>query len=174
MNKKKIIAAAMCCAVLISFSVGCGKKNNNSETENVTSPQTASEESIEYGGDINENGEITYDENAVSAHTADKNVSNESKKNNKLELEYDENGNISEQSAILLLQKYSTEQLGLDAGVEYQLLFDENKTNVNGKECYAIAAKKTGQNTEGVFYVALDASAVYKYDLNNTNYIKLP
>ena len=76
--------------------------------------------------------------------------------------------------AVELLQKYTAEQLGLTPNVSHQLLFDTNGAEIEGKRCYAIAAKIPDKETEGVFYVALDGSVVYKYDITNQMYIKMP
>lgn len=192
MNKKKILVAILCAAVVLSFAA-CGKKNENKSEEktgenaaqtenadNAAQENKTEDDGIEYGGDIDENGNVSYDKNVSAKNknnapaAADNKTNAQENTENKITIERDANGNVTQKGAIVILQKYTTEQLGLEAGIEYQLLFDESKSDVNGKECYVIAAKKPGENTQGVFYVSLDGNDVYKYDIDNAKYIKLP
>lgn len=77
-------------------------------------------------------------------------------------------GSITHHEAIARLEELTQEQLNLPAQIdEYTLLVDEWNTVVNGKECYCINAFAPLENRMqlmGLFYVALDGSAMYRVE----------
>ena len=188
---KKILVLAVCLVMIFQAS-GCGKDNEkkeNSDTQSVSSQENVNagenkdseQDGIENGGDIDDEGNVIEGsgekpaaDNPADGGQTGNNADNPENQPEEFKLEYDGSGNITKESAILILQKYTASQLGLSEGVQHQLLFDENGAEVDGKKCYVIVAKIAGANTEGVFYVALDGSTAYKYDLENQKYIKLP
>ncbi len=185
---KKVLLLLMCLFFMLSF-VGCSKKNPEPEVkpENVENAEDANKEEIEDGGDILDNGEVV---SAAEENKEGNNKTDEAEPSKEAEqspqptaapqieekdvLTYDENGNITRESAVLILQRYTAEQLGLSTGVSHQLLFDESGAVINQKKCHAIVAKVEGGDTEGVFYITYDGKEAYKYDLPNQKYIKLP
>lgn len=174
----KKIAVVLCLILACVMVCGCGKKDEGEAVPtpgSTSAPETQADEGIEFGGDIDEEGNITVSE------TEDGGDIEESESDaapmtevQAPELSYDEKGNITKESAVVVLQQYTSEILGLTPNIGHQLLFDPNTSEVNGKSCYVIAAKIPDGDTEGVFYVSLDGKDAYKYDLENQQYIKLP
>ncbi len=167
---KKIILILCAICLVISFA-GCGETKNDDTKPPVNQEEPKVEIGIEDGGEIGEvleePEEIEIEEDgAVAAKKDDKIVA-------KVSLDRGEDGNITKEAAVAVLYFHSAEELGLSADVEYQMYFDPETVEIEGKKCYAIAAKKPGEGTEGVFYVALDGSASYKYDSESGKHIKL-
>ena len=180
---KKVIACI--CVAGVAFAFG-GCKKDNQEAKPTPTPETQAsaeveEIGIENGGDIDEDGNIIEGSDApIEVAEPEDGGDLEAEDGGffapqmQVELKYGDDGNITKECAVELLQKYTAEQLGLTPNVSHQLLFDTNGAEIEGKRCYAIAAKIPDKETEGVFYVALDGSVVYKYDITNQMYIKMP
>lgn len=178
---KRIIAVM--CVIGLAFAVsGCKKdKNEPAPTPTPTAEDKAGTEQvgIENGGDIDEDGNVIEGsdaplEVATPEDGGDIGAEEGFFEPPAVELKFGDDGNITKACAVELLQKYTAEQLGLTPNVSHQLLFDSNNAVVDNKNCYAIAAKIPGKDTEGVFYIAFDGSSVYKYDITNQIYIKMP
>lgn len=167
---KKIILLLCAVCLVISFA-GCGETKNDDTNPPVNQEEPKVEIGIEDGGEI---GDVSEEPEEIEIEEAD---GEPVKKGNEIvgqiSLERGEDGNITKEAAVAVLYFHSAEELGLSADVEYQMYFDPETVEIEGKKCYAIAAKKPGEGTEGVFYVALDGSASYKYDSKSGKHIKL-
>lgn len=187
----KKLSVLFCCLITIVLIIGCSSKTNQDNQNAPSQPQSEAPQSetteeipgasnsagdigIENGGDIDDSGNVSHPIPSDAAESESKPNAPIAETPEPIKLQHDENGNITKDSAIMLLQKYSAQQLGLSVNVRHQLLFDENAAEVNQKKCYAIVAKLEGGETEGIFYVSYDGKDVYKYDLENQKYVRLP
>lgn len=177
---KKI--AVLCALVLIFTLAGCGNDEKQSPAPDASDIEETSDAGTRNGEDIIDEGieEIEVEEVLEDAKKPEQ--SDKPRQpgietgviKNAVKLEFDEKGNITKQCAVNILQLYTAEQLGLTPDIGHQLLFDASTFEIDGKACYTIVAKIPDGETEGVFYVSLDGSAAYKYDIENQQYIKLP
>jgi hypothetical protein len=75
---------------------------------------------------------------------------------------------FTKEDALSKLSQLSAETLNLPVKIdEYTIVYDDWTTNVNGVECYGINAfTDVGESRTnmGVFYVAVDGSAMYRFD----------
>ena len=75
---------------------------------------------------------------------------------------------FTKEDALAQLSELSAETLGLPVKItEYTIIYDEWTTNVKNVECYGIDAySDVGDKmiNMGIFYVAVDGSAMYKFD----------
>ncbi len=184
--KKDILKKIIACVCIMGLALavaGCKKDNENSvqaPTSQTENSDVTEQVGIENGGDFDEEGNVIEGSDApfeVAKPEDGGDIEEDTGffvPETSVELKYGEDGNITKECAVELLQKYTAEQLGLTPNASHQLLFDSNNAEVEGKKCYAIAAKIPDKETEGVFYVAFDGSAVYKYDITNQIYIKMP
>lgn len=83
---------------------------------------------------------------------------------------------FTETQAVEKLKEFNTDTLKLKRSLdEYEIEIDTWTTMVNGKECYGINVfdpKLEGRPLAGIYYVALDNTAVYTVDEDN-NFIKI-
>lgn len=88
-----------------------------------------------------------------------------------------EDTGLSWDGAMSKLEEYTPEQLGVpDPVSEYMLIPNRGRYLLEEKQFFNINAykKENGSNIiMGIFYVACDGSAVYKYDLENDIYTKI-
>lgn len=176
---KKTIAAV--CALSLLLCAGCAKKGENANPEankeakvqeEQTDVNTPASDEIEDGGEIDEEGNVIPAEESAPA-IEEGETPEAVYQIPQVVLQYGEDGNITKETAVALLQRYTTEQLGIEEG-EHQLLFAPDNTEVDSKPCYSIALKDATGATVGVFFISLDGSAAYKYDIDNQKYIRLP
>lgn len=167
--KKIILILCMSCLVM-SFA-GCGETKNDDINPPVNQEEPKVETGIEDGGEI---GDISEETNEIEiTEDVKETVKKDDQIVAKVSLDRGEDGNITKEAAVAVLYFHSAEELGLSSEIEYQMYFDPETVEIEGKKCYAIAAKKPGEGTEGVFCVALDGSVSYKYDSESGKYIKL-
>lgn len=81
----------------------------------------------------------------------------------------DSSAGLTKDEAKTLLKSIPKEILGLSKDItEYNLVFDDYTSNIEGKESYCINvfSKEDGEDqpSVGAYYVALDGSAVYYFD----------
>lgn len=84
---------------------------------------------------------------------------------------------FTKEDALAMLSKVSHEVLELPVPLaEYTIVYDDWNSMINGKECYGINAfAKTEERmiNMGVFFVAVDGSAMYKFDANADDFVEL-
>ncbi len=84
---------------------------------------------------------------------------------------------LTQDEALAVIEKLSAEKLGLPVGIsEYKIIFDDVKTEIDGASCYGLSAfADLGERMEnmGVFYVAVDGSAIYKINSMTGDYEKI-
>lgn len=84
---------------------------------------------------------------------------------------------FSKEDALAQLSKVSSKDLGLSADlIEYKIIYDDWNTNIKGKDCYGINVyTDDGEKSRsvGLFYVAIDGSAMYKFDAMLDDFVEL-
>lgn len=91
--------------------------------------------------------------------------------------ETSESGNFTKEDAYELLSKVSKDVLSLPVELsEYTIVYDDWNTVIKGKECYGINAFSKVEDrmiNMGVYYVAMDGSAMYKFDVQEDDFVEI-
>lgn len=103
---------------------------------------------------------------------ASTNEGNEEEKNENIE-----EGNFTKEDALKKLSKVSKDVLSLPVELsEYTIVYDDWNTVINGKECYGINAFSKVEDrmiSMGVYYVTVDGSAMYKFDVLEDDFVEI-
>ena len=88
-----------------------------------------------------------------------------------------EEGNFTKEDALKMLSKVSKDVLSLPVELsEYTIIYDDWNTVINGKECYGINAFSKVEDrmiNMGVFYVTVDGSIMYKFDVEADDFVEI-
>jgi hypothetical protein len=88
-----------------------------------------------------------------------------------------EEGKFSKEDALYKLSKVSKDILSLPVELsEYTIVYDDWNTVINGEECFGINATSKVEDrmiNMGVFYVAVDGSSMYKFDVQADDFVEI-
>ncbi len=88
-----------------------------------------------------------------------------------------EEGKFSIDDAYKMLSKVSKDVLSLPVELsEYTIVYDDYNTIINGQECFGINTYSKVDDkmiSMGVFYVAVDGSAMYKFDVEADDFVEI-
>ncbi len=81
----------------------------------------------------------------------------------------EEDGPLTEDEAVALLKSMSADRLGLELDIEeYTMELDSWTTMIVSKDCYCINLLHPDGYLAGMYYVAVDGSAVYRLEGDET------
>jgi hypothetical protein len=88
------------------------------------------------------------------------------------------NQEFTREDALAKLSEVSAKKLGLPVALsEYTIIYDDWTTMVNGVECYGINVfadvKDNKMLNMGVYYVAVDGSAMFRFDVLNDDFVEI-
>lgn len=89
-----------------------------------------------------------------------------------------ESSTLNRETAVEFLEEFEPSKLGIPSKASnYMVIINPGQANINGKACYGINLYEENSygsnNIMGTYYVALDKSAVFKYNVSNDTYTSL-